>query len=138
MIEINNDNIKYYLGVDWGEKRIGLATADSDVKLSLPYKTVSDISELIAVIDQEYINVVVIGEPVKMMGAQSDNLQWLEFVDKLKQIPGLEVVLVDERLTSLAADALVGSKRQKAARDEISASIILQNYLDKESNGGNS
>lgn len=129
----NDDKIINYLGVDWGEKRIGLATADSDVRLSLPFKTVSSLNELLPILEEERIDVVVMGEPVKMSGAEATNSLWLNFKNQLLSKTKIKVVLIDERLSSLAADALGGDDKQRASRDEISASIILQNYLDKNS-----
>ncbi len=120
-----------YLGVDWGEKRVGLATADSDVCLSLPFKTVSSLAELLTIIKEERIDVIVMGEPVKMSGEGASAANWQSFKNDLIEKSELEVVLIDERLSSLAADALGGDSRQRAGRDEISAALILQSYLDK-------
>lgn len=120
-----------YLGIDWGEKRIGLATADSEVKLALPLKTVATLGDVLNVINEEEINVVVLGCPQKMSGAEANNPAWLDFLEELKERSGRRVELVDERLTSLAADALGGEEKETAGRDEIAASLILQGYLDK-------
>ena len=127
----NDEGTVNYLGLDWGEKRIGLATGDSDTRLALPFMTVPDLKALIPILKEEEIDVIVLGEPIKMRGEAVNSLAWLDFFKKLKEESGLEVVLVDERLSSLAADALGGDSRQRASRDEISAAIILQSYLDK-------
>lgn len=127
----NDEATINYLGLDWGEKRIGLATGDSDTRLALPFMTVSDLKSLRPILKEEEIDVIIIGEPVKMRGEAANNLAWLDFVKKLKEESGLEVILVDERLSSLAADALGGKSRERASRDEISAAIILQSYLDR-------
>ncbi len=121
---------KKYLGIDWGEKRIGLALADEETCLALPLKTVSNLTELLAVIKTEEIDVIIIGSPRKMSGEVANNPSWLNFVEQLKEKSGKPVNLIDERLSSLAADALSGEKKDKAERDEIAASIILQDYLD--------
>lgn len=123
----NEEEVINYLGIDWGEKRIGLATADSDVCLALPFFTVSSLDELIGVIKEEQINVIVLGEPVKMSGARADNVLWLKFLDDLKSKVDKKIVLIDERLSSLASDALGGD----ASRDDMAASLILQSYLDQ-------
>lgn len=122
--------IKNYLGIDWGEKRIGLATGDSEVKLALPLVTVSNLADILKVISEERSDVIVVGNPVKMSGAQADNPSWLSFLAQLKEKSGKPVELVDERLSSLAADALGGSDAERAGRDEVAATIILQQYLD--------
>ena len=125
------DKILNYLGVDWGEKRIGLATADSEVKLSLPLKTVATLTEVLDVLKEEETDIIVIGAPQKMSGEAANNPLWVNFVAQLKEKSGLPVEMIDERLSSLAADALGGPDNQTAGRDEIAASIILQSYLDK-------
>lgn len=121
---------KKYLGIDWGEKRIGLATADEETCLALPLKTVSNLTELLAVIAEEEIDIIVIGSPKKMSGEAANNPAWLSFVEQLKARSGKPVNFLDERLSSLAADALGGEKKEIAERDEIAATIILQDYLD--------
>ncbi|MFA6194230.1 MAG: Holliday junction resolvase RuvX [Patescibacteria group bacterium] len=125
------DKILNYLGIDWGEKRIGLATADSEVKLALPLKTVANLAEVLGVLQEEETNVIIIGAPQKMSGEAANNPAWIDFVAQLKEKSGLPVEMVDERLSSLAADALGGEDKETAGRDEIAASIILQSYLDK-------
>ena len=58
-----------------------------------------------------------------------------KFIEELKSKISLPIKTVDERLSSKAADALVGDKKTKASRDEIAAMLILQSYLDtKETN----
>jgi putative Holliday junction resolvase len=129
------ERILKYLGVDWGEERIGLASGDSEVSLALPLKTVSTLAEVLAIIHEEETDVVVLGDPRKMSGAAADSARWLSFYAQLKERGGRRVELVDERLSSLAADALEGEEEEKADRDQIAASLILQDYLDK--NGKN-
>ncbi len=131
------DNIKKYLGIDWGEKRIGLATGDSEVNLALPLKTVSSLAEVLTAMKEEETDIVVMGDPRKMSGGVADNPAWLNFLEQLKERGGRRVELVDERLSSLAADALDGTDGEKAERDELAATIILQSYLDKGQYGGN-
>lgn len=121
---------KKYLGIDWGEKRIGLAIADEETCLALPLKTVSNLRELLAVISEEEIDEIVIGSPKKMSGEEANNPQWLNFVAELKSKCSKQINFLDERLSSLAADALSGEANEKAQRDEIAATIILQDYLD--------
>jgi len=121
---------KKYLGIDWGEKRIGLALADEETCLALPFKTVGNMNELLDVIEEEEIDVIVIGSPKKMSGEAANNPAWLSFVEELQKKSAKKIEFLDERLSSLAADALSGEKKDKAQRDEIAATIILQDYLD--------
>lgn len=131
------DNIKKYLGIDWGEKRIGLATGDNEVNLALPLKTVGTLADVLVAMKEEETDIVILGDPRKMSGAVADNPAWLNFFEQLKERGGRRVELVDERLSSLAADALDGEEGEKAQRDELAATIILQSYLDKNQYGGN-
>lgn len=121
---------KRYLGVDWGEKRIGLSLAEEETSLALPLKTVADLKNLLVVIDAEKISDIVIGAPRKMSGEEANNPLWLDFVEKLKTSTKINIHFIDERLTSLAADARSGKNKHMAGRDEIAATIILQDYLD--------
>jgi len=125
------ENIKKYLGIDWGEKRLGLATADSEVNLALPLKTVTNLAEVLGVIKEEESDLIILGDPRKMSGEASDNPLWLNFYEQLKIRSGRRIELFDERLSSLAADALAGNDKEKANRDEVAAALILQDYLDK-------
>jgi putative Holliday junction resolvase len=122
--------VKNYLGIDWGEKRIGLASADSETRLALPFKTVGTLKELLLLIKEEEVDIIVIGSPKKINGLDANNPLLLEFVKQLKKGSAKPLYFLDERLSSLAADALSGRKRDKAERDEIAAAIILQDYLD--------
>jgi len=126
---MNNIN-KQYLGIDWGEKRIGLALADGETKMALPLTTVSNLTELLKVIEEENITLAIIGSPQKMSGEKANSQNFLRFLKELKQEAKVEVVEIDERLSSKAADALFGGKKNKAKRDEIAATLILQTYLD--------
>jgi len=119
-----------YLGVDWGEKRIGLAIADAETRLALPFMTVADLRSLLAVIKAEEVGLVIIGSPRKMAGEAASNPLFLNFLNELKSKSPVPVVTIDERLSSKAADALPGDRRDKAGRDEIAAALILQNWFD--------
>ena len=120
-----------YLGIDHGEKRIGLALGDSETKLATPFKVVSSINDIKQAIKEEDVDAVVVGKPVKMSGDEKLSDEFNEFVNALKSKIRIPVELVDERLSSKAADALIGGKKTKAPRDAIAAMLILQSYLDK-------
>lgn len=129
---IMNEDNKKYLGVDWGGARIGLALGDSEVKLASPFKTVGSLEELFDIIKDEEIDVIVLGKPVKMSGQSEDLTEEFEnFLEDLQEEIKIPIELIDERLSSQAADSLVGDKKTKAQRDEVAAMLILQSYLDK-------
>lgn len=121
--------IKKYLGVDWGERRIGLALGDSENKIATPFKVVESLSALVEVIEKEKIDVIVLGLPKKMNGDQDLNPKFTSFFELLKAKVKTEIVLFDERLTSVQAGTLK-VKKIKQERDAISAMLILQNYFD--------
>jgi putative Holliday junction resolvase len=123
--------MKEYLGIDWGEKRIGLAVGNDETRIATPFKTVANLEELLAVIIAEAVEALVIGSPLKMSGAAANNPAWLDFVARLEKKSACPLIFLDERLSSLAADALIGTKKTKASRDEIAATLILQSYFDK-------
>ncbi|MFA6417287.1 MAG: Holliday junction resolvase RuvX [Patescibacteria group bacterium] len=123
--------MKEYLGVDWGEKRIGLAVGNDEIKIATPFKIVANLEELLAVMEAEAVDSLVIGDPRKMSGAAANNPLWLDFMARLQKKSTCAVILLDERLSSLAADALPGTKKTKASRDEIAATLILQSYFDQ-------
>lgn len=125
------DDIKKYLGVDWGEARIGLALGDNHSKVATPFKTVANLNELLKVAGEEDIDEIIVGRPVKMSGENKDlTPEFLNFEKKIKKTSFCPIKFVDERLTSKAGDKFIGDKKTKATRDEIAATIILQDYLD--------
>ena len=120
-----------YLGIDWGEKRIGLALADDESRVALPWQTVANLQAVLEAVAEEEIGLIVLGAPRKMGGGEANNPLWLNFFQGLKKAAPCPIELRDERLSSLAADALPGSRKQKAGRDEIAAVLILQEFLDR-------
>ena len=122
--------VKKYLGIDYGEKRIGLALGDSEIKIATPFRVVNNISEIEQAIEEENIDIAILGKPVKMSGDEKLSDEFNKFVDALKSKLRISIELVDERLSSKAADALAGGKKTKAPRDAVAAMLILQSYFD--------
>ena len=125
------NDIKSYLGVDWGTSRIGLAVGDNHVKVATPFKTVINLNELLKVASREDVAEIIVGRPIKMSGDKKNlTPEFLEFEEKIKKSALCPIKFIDERLTSKAGDKFIGNKKTKASRDEIAATIILQDYLD--------
>lgn len=127
---------KKYLGIDWGEKRIGLALGNGENKVATPFKVANNISDLVKIILTEKIEILVIGLPIKLSGENDLNSRFNFFLKILKEKIAdlnLEIFLVDERLSSIQADTLKSGKL-KQQRDSVSAMIILQNYFDYDKN----
>lgn len=128
-----SDKIKKYLGMDWGEVRIGLALGDSENKIAIPFSVVGSLDEILVMVKEEEINEIIIGEPLAMQNSELVNKEkYLAFLSELKIKINLPVRTFDERLSSKAADALAGDKKNKAPRDAVAAMLILQAFFDKE------
>lgn len=127
-----SEEFKKYLAIDWGEVRIGLAMGDSETKIATPFGIAKDVNEILKVISEEEIDEVVIGEPLSMKNSKLINKEdFSSFLNELKNKTKISITLIDERLSSKAADALIGEKKDKAERDAIAAMIILQDYFDR-------
>ena len=129
------------LGIDYGEKRVGLALSDPMQMIASPYKTIPNNPDLIVAIQSimkaEIVEFVVVGLPKGMKGQETAQTKHVNsFVENLNQ-NDIKVELVDERLTSISAKkALVeqGIKtgHNKGLIDQTAAAIILQQYLDSQ------
>jgi putative holliday junction resolvase len=128
-----NSKIKIYLGIDWGEKRLGLALADSETKLALAFKTVNFLAQVLEIIKTEKVDKIILGKPIKLSNEKEIANDFQKFYNTLKNKTNLEIILEDERLSTKAGLSLSGRKKDKADKDALSAALILQNYLDKNS-----
>lgn len=136
------------LGIDYGNKRIGLAITDPSQLFSFPLDTVSPSdfdAFLLSYMKTEAVDEFVIGYPVQMNNQPSESVRYINpFIRKLKKkFPEKPIHLVDERFTSQMAmrtmidGGLKKKERQnKAIVDKISASIILTSFLENRSKSG--
>jgi len=130
------------LAIDYGKKRIGIAVTDPLCIIANGLATVST-SELFEFLSQyitkESVGQIVIGKPIQPNGQPSENLARVEqFVNRWRKIhPELPIDYYDERFTSVIAHQamITGGVKKKTRRedkglvDEISATIILQDYM---------
>jgi putative holliday junction resolvase len=125
-----NECIKY-LGIDWGEARIGLSLGDSETKIATPFKVVGSLKEVLKIIKEEEVDKIIIGEPVELNSARlnKDN-PYNNFFSDLKKSVSIPIHNIDERYSSQAADSLAIDKKSNAPRDAVAAMLILQSYLD--------
>lgn len=125
------------LALDVGEKRIGVAIADTSVKIAIAYDTIEvdggELERIAKIIGLEEISVVVVGYPRNQQGETTKQTAFVEqFAQKLQDIaPAL--IYQDESLTSVKAEEYL--KRQKRPYDKgevdaLAASFILQDYLE--------
>ena len=118
------------LAIDYGDKRIGMAWAQTGLDVILPYGLIKGgVKELVSLIKKEHIDKLVVGLPVGLE-SQEENMNTKKvrkFADKLKKETGLPIEFVDERFSSAQADSMGG----EVSRDEKAAMVILQTYLDR-------
>ncbi len=131
------------MAIDYGSKRVGIAVTDPQQIIATGLTTVhsKDVIEFLKkYILSEAVECIVIGEPKQMNNEPSDSARFIEpFVLHLKRtFPGIKVERMDERFTSkMAFQTMIDSGLKKKARqnkelvDEISATIILQSYMNK-------
>ena len=130
------------LAIDYGQKRIGLAVTDPLQIAANGLETVG-VHEIFDFLSQyiakEQVDKFVIGLPTQMNGTESDSMQYIRPFAKALQLkfPLIEIVFVDERFTSVLAHKTMleaGLKKKdrqnKALADKISATIILQTYME--------
>jgi putative Holliday junction resolvase len=130
------------LAVDFGEKRIGLAVSQG--ALALPLATLARRSdaeaaaEIAAVAREEGVTGLVVGEPRRLDGTAGDAAKRVHaFARRLEAATGLPCALVDEALTSRAAEerlraAGVDPRRHPERVDQVAAQLLLEEVLARE------
>ncbi|OGY41848.1 MAG: hypothetical protein A2Y67_03270 [Candidatus Buchananbacteria bacterium RBG_13_39_9] len=131
-----NTNLQKLLGIDYGEKKVGLAIADSETRIASPYKILANDKDLLAKIKdvciKEEIGKIIVGVPLTLKSASSRQTNIvLKFIDKLKKATYIEITEQDERLSSAYAKSLMKEMKIKHMDDDVAAMIILQSYLDE-------
>lgn len=129
------------LAIDYGQKRTGLAVSDTMQLIAGALGTVDtkDLEKYILnYVSKEDVSTIVIGKPTQLNGEDSENMKRVEpFYFRLKKLfPDKEITYYDERFTSvLAHQAILQSgigkkaRQNKALVDKISATIILEDYM---------
>lgn len=132
-----------YLGVDIGMKRVGIAITNTNKSIAFPYTVLSFknkeklLIEINEIIEKENIEKIVMGNPLNTKGKRSSLTDQLyKIIDFLKENISVTVVLADERYSSKEAHQDLYSmnmnwKKQKKVIDKVAASIILQNYIER-------
>lgn len=127
------------LAMDWGRRRIGLAVSD---ELRLIVQTLptlirknrrSDLEALAKTIRDQEAAVLVVGDPARLSGRRESSSSQAEQLGRtLAKLTGAELVMWDERLTSVEAEAMLraaGARRRRGNVDQIAAALILESYL---------
>lgn len=133
------------LGLDFGEKRIGVSVSDPFGWTAQALTVISrqkgdsineSIDELSKIVDQYSVTEFLLGFPKNMndsLGVRAE--ETIEFMNTLKKHFNIPVTLWDERLSSVSAERTliesdISRKKRKKVIDKIASAIILQNYLD--------
>jgi putative Holliday junction resolvase len=130
-----------WLGIDYGQSRIGLAISDELGYFAHPYRTLQTtgnvISEFRAILDREKLSGIVVGLPKNMDGTLGESAVLArKFGQQIAELfPTIKIVFWDERLTTREAQRALhasgkNAKQSKKVIDQVSAQILLQSYLD--------
>ena len=131
------------LGLDLGEKTIGLALSDTGLTIATPLKTLArgkfkvDAPVLIALALEHDIGGLVVGFPINMDGTEGPSAQSARaFTRNFASVSDLPVILIDERLSTAAVtrtliDADTSRRRRAELVDKMAAAYILQGALDR-------
>lgn len=129
------------LGLDIGDKRIGVALSDPHGILASPLAIINcrderaDVEAIIAIINQHQAEQIIVGLPRSMDGSIGKQAEKVKaFTQELCNHTKVPVEFRDERLSTVLANRLmqeVKKTREKVRRDAIAAALILQSYLDE-------
>jgi putative Holliday junction resolvase len=131
------------MGLDYGSVRIGVSVSDPLKIIAQGFTTLRNDAEcldrIIAIIQEQSIERIIIGNPLNLKGEMSAKADEVgEFVQRLKTRTPIQIILLDERFTSVMAQRSIitmGTKKKqrqnnKGKVDEVAAAILLQSYLD--------
>jgi putative Holliday junction resolvase len=130
------------IGIDFGEKRIGVAAADDRTRIAIPIATVDagndPVEAIIRIAADERADEMVIGLPLSLTGAEGPQAQVIrDAVAALETRLAIPIHLQDERLTTRQASHSTGRSQKKRGkpekqdnRDAVAAAILLQAYID--------
>ena len=125
------------LALDVGEKRVGVALADSAIRIAIAYDTINvdgtEVEQIKALLDQEKIDVLVVGYPRNQSGDATSQTAYVEsFVDQLQPLD-IPIEYQDESVTSIKAEEILKQRKkpyEKGEIDALAAILILQDYLE--------
>ena len=142
---MDKNRLSRILGLDYGERRIGLALSDPLGIIAKPLtvidrqKTADHISKISEIISERKVTSIVVGLPLTLKGQYSKQTEIvLDFIEQLKADLKIPILTIDERLSSIAAEKSLQEQSvktgyEKGRVDETAAAIFLQEYLDSKS-----
>jgi putative Holliday junction resolvase len=137
---MNNEN--RIMGIDYGEKRIGIALSDPMLTFAYPFITLQNnssfLKNLSRIIEEKKVNKIILGLPSSRFKSSKElSIKVLKLKSEIEIKNKIEVVLLDEEYSSAIAKEKViesvtkkSKRRQKDLLDRHSAAVILQEYLD--------
>ncbi len=127
------------LALDVGEKRVGVAKAAEGVSLALPLTTIHNgddvIKQIEKLVKENQAAILVVGLPRGMEGQETaQTAKVREFAEQLKAKLEVKVELMDEAATSVKAEQILSTRknREQGDVDALAASLILQDYIDNQ------
>ena len=134
----------YYkvMALDFGDVRIGIALSDVTRFLASGFENYTrkslevDCKHIADIASANNVKVIVLGLPINMNGSKGERVEkTYEFAEELSKYTDAKIEYLDERLTSVSAEKIlisadVSRKKRKEVLDKLSATIILQDYLD--------
>jgi len=129
------------LGIDYGERRVGLALTDEEGHMAFPHAvfptSLSLVSEIKALVKEKGVGEIVIGESMVGSGIQNPIMEKImRFKSDLAREVEVPVELISEHFSSAEASRFQGKERGRGkASDASAAAIILENYLAKKRHG---
>lgn len=120
------------LGIDYGEKNVGLAVSDELLNMAFPLlvlnNTESLVTEIVSICKEKEVKEIVVGESKNFQGKENEIMKEIKpFVEKLKEETGLLIHFHPEFLTSVEAERIQG---KNDLHDASAAALILNSYLD--------
>ncbi len=135
------------MGLDFGSKTVGVAVSDplflaaspvEIIRRDHPNKLRKTLARIEALILEYDVGKIILGNPLMLSGDEGERVRLTnEFADSLRRRTGLEVIMEDERLTTVEADEImdeagVPKSEHKKYVDMIAAQLILQSYMNRE------
>ncbi|MGB4420613.1 MAG: Holliday junction resolvase RuvX [Candidatus Saccharimonadales bacterium] len=125
------------VGLDVGEKRIGVAISSNNVRIASPLETIevdgNEIKSIEDLVKKEDISIIVIGYPRNQSGEATKQTQYIkDFAKKLNYL-SVSIVFQDESMTSVLAEERLKNQNkpyEKKDIDAMAATIILQDYIE--------
>ena len=132
------------LGIDPGERRVGVAVADPETRFARPLevidsKTTDVVARVAAIVGEQGVEAIVVGKPTALSGREGPAIAaQRRFLSRLRASVDVPITEFDERLTTVVAERQLRStgapqEVRRRLRDALAAQVMLQGYLDSRS-----